>query len=119
MKNFIFTLALLFSAVVVAQENKIEPQYEVLENNVIKATYFHDNGIIAQTGFYLNGKVHGEWKAFNKEGDKIAMGEYQQGEKTGKWLFWCGEELKEVNYLDSRVASVTTWDNANSIVIRD
>lgn len=115
MRKILFTFAMLFSVVMFAQQ-EVKPKYEV-EGEMVKATYFHDNGVIAQVGYYLDGKLQGEWKAFDREGKKIAMGTYDQGEKVGKWFFWDTEELKEVNYEDSRVATVTTWNNSNSIVI--
>ncbi|THD69455.1 nicotinic acid mononucleotide adenyltransferase [Robertkochia marina] len=115
MRNIMLTFAMLFSMTLLAQE-EIKPKYEI-EGNMVKATYYHDNGKVAQTGYYLDGKLHGEWKAYNQEGKKIAMGTYNQGEKTGKWFFWSENTLHEANYEDSRLASVTKWNNSNSIVI--
>ena len=115
MRYLVLTFAMLFSVVVLAQQ-ETKPKYEVV-GDLIKATYYHDNGQVAQTGYYLNGKLQGEWKAFDKQGEKIAMGTYDQGRKVGKWFFWNAQELNEVNYADSRIASVTTWNNSNSIVI--
>lgn len=114
MKNILLTFAVLFSISLFAQED-IKPKYEI-EGDLVKATYFHDNGEVAQTGYYLNGKVHGEWKAYNREGKKIAMGNYEQGAKIGKWFFWSDSALNEVDYKDSRIASVTKWNNSNSVV---
>jgi hypothetical protein len=37
------------------------------------------------------------------------MGEYNEGIKTGKWIFWNNATLSEVDYAESRVASVKTW----------
>ena len=115
MRYMMLTFAMLFSITLLAQE-EIKPKYEI-EGDMVKATYYHDNGEIAQTGYYLDGKLHGEWKAYNQEGKKIAMGTYNKGAKTGKWFFWSDDALNEVNYVDSRLASVTKWKNANSIVI--
>ncbi|WP_340076052.1 nicotinic acid mononucleotide adenyltransferase [Leptobacterium sp. I13] len=114
MKNLMLTFAMLFSVVLIAQESK--PTLEK-EGDLIKATYFHDNGQISQTGYYLNDKPHGEWKAYNTEGEKIAMGLYDLGKKTGKWFFWTEGKLSEVNYEDSKIVSVTEWNKANSIAV--
>ncbi|EIJ38511.1 toxin-antitoxin system YwqK family antitoxin [Galbibacter orientalis] len=118
MKKSILIFAMLFSLVMVAQNVENKPKLEK-EGEMVKATYFHDNGSIAQTGFYLDGKLHGEWKSYNEEGKKIAMAEYNNGKKTGKWFFWNEDSLKEVNYEDNRIAKVTTWNNSNSVVTVD
>ncbi|MBL7471872.1 toxin-antitoxin system YwqK family antitoxin [Robertkochia sediminum] len=115
MRTLLFTLAMMFSVVAFAQQ-EVQPQYEV-EGDMVKATYFHENGQIAQTGYYLNGKLQGVWKAYDRDGKKIAMGNYEQGEKVGKWFFWEASTLNEVSYDNSRIATVTQWNNANPVVI--
>jgi len=116
MKNVILTFAMLFTVVVLAQNEAKKPLLEK-EGELVKATYFHENGKVAQTGFYLNGKLQGEWKAYDAEGNKIAVGNYNQGKKTGKWFFWSQGTLSEVDYTDNRIVNATTWNNANSIVV--
>ncbi len=115
MKNLIFTLVFLFSAVVFAQKST-EPVFEE-QGNLIKATFYHDNGEIAQQGFYKNQKPHGEWKAFDITGKKIAVATYKNGVKTGKWFFWNADKLSEVDYKNNEIVTVTRWENANSIVL--
>lgn len=114
MKNliYIFLLALSFGA----YAQQIEPKFEV-EGDKVKATYFHANGEISQTGYFLNERLDGEWKMFNKNGEKIAMGNYTNGVKTGKWLFWEGETMKEVNFDNNKIASVANVDNKKGMVI--
>ncbi|MFX0555847.1 toxin-antitoxin system YwqK family antitoxin [Maribacter sp. CXY002] len=109
---FIFILALSFG--VYAQ--KVEPKFEV-EGNKVKATYFHANGEISQMGYFLNEKLEGQWKMFNAKGDKIAMGNYKNGVKTGKWLFWEGDTMKEVNFDDNKIASVANVKQKEAMVI--
>mgnify|MGYP003668792394 FL=1 len=53
---------------------------------------------------------------FDEAGQKIASGEYLNGKKTGKWFFWKGEELKEVDFEDSRIVSVIQRDAKGAIV---
>ena len=83
----------------------------------VKATYFHENGKIAQTGHFLEGKLHGDWTMFNEKGEKIALGSYVKGQKTGKWFFWKADGLQEVDFVDSRIAGVTQWDKSGNVVI--
>lgn len=114
MKTIVIVLALIFSAGMTAQE--IQPKFEK-EGNTLKGTYFHENGKVAQTGFFSEGKLHGEWKMFDENGKKIAMGEYVNGKKAGKWFFWEGEALKEVDYTNNKIANVTTWNNEKTVAV--
>ncbi len=106
MKNIIVLLTVVFamSFSYGQQENKLGLNEET---ELIEATYFHDNGIVSQVGtFNLDGKLHGEWTSFNKEGEKISEGRYVNGRKVGKWTFWAGNETKEVRYSNNEIASV-------------
>lgn len=114
MKALFLTLTMLFAVVVTAQD--IKPKLEK-EGDLVKATYFHENGEVAQTGFFKAGKVHGEWRAYDIEGNKTAIAHYNAGKKVGKWFVWDGKILNEINYEDHRIVSTKKWDNGNAIVI--
>lgn len=114
MKVYGLILALLFSASLYAQENK--PIFEK-EGDMVKATYYHDNGTVAQQGYFLNEKLHEQWKMFNKEGELIAKGNYYMGKRTGKWFFWNQEGVKEVDYKDNKIVNVVKHNSAESIVV--
>jgi len=87
------------------------------ETNLIEVVYYHDNGEISQTGFYTaDGKLHGEWFSYCKEGNKIISAKYDKGAKVGKWFYWSGKTLKEVDYSNNAVASVSEWTNSESKV---
>jgi len=107
MKKFLTTVSFLMTEVVLAQE--VEPTLEI-QGNLVKATYYHENGKIKQEGFYKEGKVHGKWISYAENGKKTSLGEYKNGEKTGKWFFWNGSTLSEVDYSNSRIASVSKWE---------
>ena len=113
MKKLILILVMAFTFGAIAQD--VEPKFEK-EGNKVKATYFHANGEIAQQGYFLDEKLEGKWKMFNEKGDKIAMGNYTKGAKTGTWLFWEGEDVKKVNFSNNRIAAVTNTKNASSVV---
>ena len=114
MKKAVLFLAVMFAVSISAQD--IKPTFEKM-GKMVKATYFHDNGEIAQTGYMLNGKLHGDWVMFNVEGKKIATGQYQNGQKTGKWFFWQKDELSEVDYMDNRVAQVKNWSHGDAVTV--
>lgn len=114
MRVILSILALSVSFMMQAQDN--EPKTEKVGNQV-KATYYHDNGTVAQVGFFLDGKLNGEWKMYDVQGKKIAMGQYDQGVKTGKWFFWEEDGLKEVDYEDNRIAAVVKWNQGEAVVL--
>ncbi|RZJ68737.1 MAG: membrane-binding protein [Flavobacterium sp.] len=106
MKKYFISAAMLVSALVSAQET--QPKLEAV-GDLVKATYYYDNGQIAQEGFFKDGKADGKWIAFDMNGNKKSIGEYASGEKTGKWFFWNDAVLSEVDYSNSRIASVQNW----------
>jgi len=106
MKKYIILSAFLFSAVLFAQESK--PQLEAV-GELVKTTYYFENGKIQQQGFFKNGKLDGVWTSYDANGNKLAVATYNNGEKTGKWFFWTGTNLTEVDYSNSRIAFVRTW----------
>ncbi len=106
MKKLVIMSVLLASGMMFAQE--VEPKFEVVDQ-MVKATYYHDNGQIKEQGFYLDGKLHGKWVSYNENGTRQTTGEYQNGKKVGKWFFWNEDSLNEVDFNDSRVADVKKW----------
>ena len=106
MKKYIILSSFLFSAVSFAQESK--PQLEAV-GELVKTTYYFENGKIQQQGFFKNGKLDGVWRSYDANGNKLAVATFNNGEKTGKWFFWTGTNLTEVDYTNSRIASVKTW----------
>lgn len=113
MKKAILFLALITSVGMYAQTT---PYYEV-EGEMVKATYYHENGEIAQIGHFVNEQLQGEWKMYNEEGKKIAMGHYNNGVKTGKWFFWEGQNLNEVDFNENKIAHAVQWNNSEAIVL--
>jgi antitoxin component YwqK of YwqJK toxin-antitoxin module len=106
MKKIIIAAAFLLTGVLSAQE--VTPKYEEVNNKTIKATYYHDNGLVKQTGNYRNGKLHGTWVSYNADGSKQAVAQYENGKKVGKWFFYTGNTISEVNYGNSQAGALAT-----------
>lgn len=114
MRNFMTLGLMLLSGVIFAQK---EAKHEI-EGEQVKSTYYYENGQIRQEGFYKDGKVHGKWISYDQNGTRTAVGEYTNGMKTGKWFFWNNSKLSEVDYSDSRIASVKNWTQ-DAVVTRN
>lgn len=116
MKNILSLLVIVLITSVAIAQNKNNTYF--LKGDVIVATLYHDNGTVAQTGFYTKeNKLTGEWVSFDQNGNKTAVAQYNNGEKVGTWYFFMDENIKEVNYIDSRISKVVTWKSSDTQVV--
>jgi hypothetical protein len=99
MKNITLLLAFIFSFVATAQS--VEPELEVV-GNLVKATYYYDNGAVQQEGFFKEGKLEGKWTSYEVNGNIKSIAMYNEGVKSGKWVI----DTKEVVYNNNEVVSV-------------
>jgi len=107
MRASLFFIAILFSVLSVTAQKKQDKF--VINDDLIQATLHHDNGVVAQTGFYnKKGELQGEWTSYNTEGAKTTIANYLNGEKVGTWLFFEGNKIKEVTYSNAKIAKVKT-----------
>ncbi len=106
MKKLCIAAMLVVSGVIFAQENNVK--HEVVDQ-MVKSTFYHENGQVQQEGFYKDGKVHGQWVSYDENGKKVSLGQYDNGVRVGKWFFWTGSDLTEVDYSANKIASVRKW----------
>ncbi len=114
LKILLLSSLMLSGSAIMAQENDIEKVFKQ-KGDLIEAT-FYENGQVAQKGFYKDKELHGEWVAYDQNGNKKAIGKYSEGLKTGKWFFWNEEELSEVDFENNRIASVHKWKGDEGVV---
>lgn len=79
--------------------------------NYIQMVAYHENGVVKETGSYLNNKPHGEYALYDEEGKMLSSGEYVHGEKQGMWLYRAGggDMLYQVVYEDNVRTEVSRW----------
>jgi antitoxin component YwqK of YwqJK toxin-antitoxin module len=106
MKKAILLAILFISAIGFSQEN--ETTFEK-EGDLVKATYYFDNGDVKVQGFFKNKKLTGTWTSFDKQGNKIQIAQYKEGKKVGKWFVWNKASLKEINYDNNTLVSINDW----------
>jgi antitoxin component YwqK of YwqJK toxin-antitoxin module len=112
MRTMMIIVACLFGGILFAQE-KANVEY-VKQGDLVKGVFFYDNGVIQQEGTYKNGKLHGQWVSYDRDGKKNAVAFYHKGDKTGKWFFWRQDKLIEVDYTRNDIASVQTYTNGDA-----
>ncbi|MCI2229347.1 nicotinic acid mononucleotide adenyltransferase [Polaribacter sp. MSW13] len=109
MKNFLAICIFCLTAVGYSQDK--QPTYSV-EGDLVKATYYYDNGAIKTQGYFKDKKLTGEWVRFDKSGNKKQIAYYDNGKKVGKWFVWSKETLKEINYQNNAVVNVNVWKSS-------
>ena len=118
MKKIMMLLVAVLMITSVNAQEEIKKNTYIKKGHLIEATLYHDNGVVSQTGFYtLKGKLTGEWESYNAEGRKTATAQYDNGEKVGKWFFWNSNAPTVVNYENSRIAAVKTWESEDTRVV--
>ncbi len=119
MKNLIIILVILFISLPVFAQEKSNVTYDK-KGDLTEATYYYEDGEIQQQGtFNKQGKLHGVWTSYDINGDKLSVGNYDNGRKIGKWLFWTKDSLKEVEYTDSRIMGVKQWETKSKLAVRN
>ena len=103
MKKIVIIALVLITGVAFAQNT---PQLEQV-GQLVKATYYFDNGKVQQVGFFKEGKLDGKWTSYNENGNVVAIAEYNEGVKSGKWIIASATiASKEVVYSDNKIVSV-------------
>jgi antitoxin component YwqK of YwqJK toxin-antitoxin module len=115
MKKIILIALMMVSGMIFAQG---EPQLEAV-GQLVKATYYYDNGNIQQVGYFKDGKLEGKWTSYTENGTIQAIAEYSNGDKTGKWQFFDNAvAVKEVDYSKNQIAVIKDL-NAKPIAVKN
>lgn len=114
MKKLIVLLVIMMFGTVIGQN--IEPKLEVV-GQLVKATYYYQNGATAQEGFFKNGKLEGKWTSYEMNGNVKAVAFYAEGKKSGKWSYNDqGLNTTTVDYAENQIVAV---NNIKSNIIVD
>jgi len=106
---------LLIGTVGYAQDIKQKVKHEQ-KGDLVEATYFYADGSTQQVGtFNKEGKLHGTWISYDTNGNKTAVGEYNNGKKTGKWMFSVNGKINEVYYQNSKITKINEVSDLNSL----
>lgn len=108
MKNILASLLLVFTFSIANAQEK-EPLFEK-QGDLVKATYFYENGAIKEVGFFKKDKLHKEWVTYNESGEKTTIAQYDMGKKVGKWYMIKNDTVKELTYENNKLIKV---ENAN------
>ena len=107
MKNLLALV--LFFSFTISNAQEIKPKFEK-SGNLVKATYYFEDGSIKEQGFFKNKKLTGKWVAFNKQGDKTATAYYSAGKKVGTWFACSKNSVREVTYNNNVIVSIKNYE---------
>lgn len=108
MKNIILSLACLF--LVTNAIGQVASKEIKKTNKSIEITNYYDNGQVKEHGFFnAAGKLDGHWIMYDTVGNVLVQGEYDNGMKVGKWLFWDANSLKEVDFKANKLLKYNQW----------
>jgi antitoxin component YwqK of YwqJK toxin-antitoxin module len=105
MKKFVITLAVFILMVNMSFAQAVEPTFEK-QDDLVKATYYYDNGSIKEVGFFKDNKLHDQWISYDQEGKIKVVAFYANGKKDGKWYMVGEEKVKEVTYKSNQIVKV-------------
>ena len=102
MKNVLLLAVLLISSIGFSQSEK--PTLEA-EGQLVKATYYYDNGNVQQVGYFKDGKLEGKWMAYDIKGSLTSIAEYSNGVKSGKWIYYSNNvAVKQLDFTNNQYA---------------
>ncbi len=111
MKQIIVTFLLIFvTSFAFAQEK--EPTFEK-QDDLVKATYYFDNGAVKEVGYFKGDKLHSKWISYNKKGEKITVANYNMGKKDGTWYIVQNDSVKKLIYKDNKLIDVENTQGSN------
>tara|TARA_B110000090_G_scaffold123664_1_gene136946 strand:+ start:1226 stop:1576 length:351 start_codon:yes stop_codon:yes gene_type:complete len=114
MKKIILIALFCISFLGYSQDNQVT---YTTQGDLVKATYYHENGSVSVEGFFKDKKLTGEWTSFDTKGNKTQTAFYKAGKKVGKWLVWNKNILKEIDYYNNAVVSINTWKSESKVAV--
>lgn len=106
----------IFCIATIGYSQEIKPTYKA-EGNIVKASYYYEDGTVSKEGYFKDKKLTGKWILFDKQGNKVQLAFYKDGKKTRKWFFWNEGSLQEVVYNNNAIKSVNFWKSASKIAL--
>lgn len=105
MKKIVLTLIALVFALQLGISQEKAPSFEK-QGDLVKATYYFDNGQVKEVGFFKGEKLHHQWVTYNQEGNITMVAFYNEGLKDGNWYVVDGDAIKKITYKSNKLILV-------------
>lgn len=115
MKTLALFLALAMTTSVFAQSS---PTYKKLSSSTVKVTWYHANGSVKETGYFINNIKDGVWETYNENGVKTSEANYSAGIKNGNWSIWNEQGVLTYHmvYENGKRVLATQWDDNGELI---
>ena len=102
---------LMIGLMMAATANAQNPTYERVGKQIKVTNYYEGTDLIKEVGFFKDGKSHGQWTEFDRNGEVKIEATYVDGKKEGVWFVWSEDRttLYEVSYLKNSVSDIRSW----------
>ena len=111
MKKIFASFMTLILAIGLASAQEKEPTFEKQED-LVKATYYHENGMVKEVGYFKDDKLHDQWVRYDVSGKITVVANYQNGIKEGKWYIVGEDSTKEITYHENKLIKVEEVDGS-------
>ena len=116
MRQVLFILCFMSTLLGLAQNGPIREN--IKKGNTIESTVYHDNGNVAQHGYFnMANDLDGAWISYDVSGEILAQGNYREGKRIGTWYFYNTEEINQVQYQDGRITQVNRLAKKDTRVV--
>jgi antitoxin component YwqK of YwqJK toxin-antitoxin module len=105
MKKLLATLVIGLLAVNLTVSQEKAPTFEK-QDDLVKATYYHDNGMVKEVGYFKDNKLHDKWVHYDLSGKITVVASYDNGVKEGTWYIVGENTTKEVTYKENKPIKV-------------
>lgn len=123
---FLIPLLILICNSIIAKDSytvydnsgQLEMEVIQLDENNHKVIKYHDNGMIAEEGYYKNGLKNGCWFAYNGKGKQISRVFFDKGQRTGVWNIeaYNAEYSYQVAYEDNKAVQIQKLDAEGTVI---
>lgn len=111
MRKIVLALAFVMISGQISIAQGVEPTYEK-QDDLVKVTYYYENGQVKEQGYFKGDKVHDQWVAFDKEGNITTIARFDHGKKDGTWFMEVDGKMKELTFEANKLLEVEDMDES-------
>lgn len=114
--KYLYTLLFICFGIVNIQAQEDQIRKTEVKGDLVEVSLFYETGELMQHGFYdTEGKLHGGWESYNKEGKMTCYATYDKGVKVGVWTYWNDNKITKVLYKENKIADLKIYDKEEFI----
>lgn len=114
MRAILLFALVLIAGSISAQDNSSKIYKELTK--VVAVEHFTEDGLLRETGTYVDGQLHGQWVAYAEDGTPTVIANYSNGVKNGQWFYWNEDqnEIRVVVYNNNEISKIMEMEGKRS-----